>query len=320
MASTVIVVVTSEKFYWYPQGFPRLDNVELLAAYSVGVLSFLATVRRYRLDHVSGAIVGSTVFSLVVEGSVTPVMYEDGPLPILALYFLGWHGVFSVVVGWYGFRHLAIHGRRLQLAGAATAYGALVGLWSTIYWLPSQIAGMRADDDVVWDAGRWSTGKFGVYTIVVTAILVVAHRVLGAVWPEDWQISRIGSGVLVTVVVAGVLLWTVAVFYAPIKFVVFALMVRFLIVWSAPLERLEHIPPRRSLFESLAGPTSWRSVAPIACVAPAATATYAAVSVIDPPAAVLDIVYWTIVAATTVTGIAALWWAVRHRRMNLADH
>ena len=309
--TSIIVVVNSEKLYWYPQGIPDLGHLELIGFYAVGVVAFLAVVRRFALAGPAGVILGSAAFSLVVEGAVTPVMYEDGPLPLLTAYFLGWHGVLSVGLVWFGFRRLALDGRRRRLALAAGTYGAVIGLWSTVYWLPSQVDEMSADPVGMWDPGQWTIAKYGGYVTVMTGVLLVSHWAIGHVWPIGWRLGRTGAWVLTTMVALGVGVWTIAIPYAPAKF----LGVAWLFVTLIRRTRREPVgTPALSVLETLAGRARFRDVAPLAALAPAAIGVYAIVYVLDPSTVVLDAIYWWTVMATLLGGVGAVVWAVRNRR------
>ncbi len=311
LLSTVIVVINSEKFYWYPQGFPGFDHVELIAFYVVGMLAFFATVRRFGLNGLDGVVLGAAAFSLVVEGAVTPVMYEDGPLPLLAIYFLGWHGVLSLGLVWYGFRRLALDRQHRILAACSLAYGAFIGLWSTVYWLPSQIADLSADPEGGWDVGQWSVGKYSLYVGLMSSVLFAAHWLIGHVWPTEWRMGRRGSWMLIGIVGLGVAAWTVAVPFAPIKFLVLAWLIRFLVIKS---QRSDGGTSELTVFESLAGCVRVRDVAPILLIAPAAVTVYGAMYLLGPSTTVLDAIYWSVVAATVVAGAGAVVWSFRRRR------
>ena len=131
--SSVIVVVSSEKYYWYPSGFSGIAFVELVRFYSLAVAATLWVIERYKVESASSLVLASGVFALGVEGIITPVLYEDGPVPALA-HFFAWHGLASVGFCWYLARKLALSGRRARLALGSTLYGASWGLWSTTYW------------------------------------------------------------------------------------------------------------------------------------------------------------------------------------------
>ena len=46
------------------------------------------------LHHV---ILGGAIFAFLVEGVMIPIIYADGPLPVFAALFVGWHGLLAVV-------------------------------------------------------------------------------------------------------------------------------------------------------------------------------------------------------------------------------
>ena len=54
-----------------------------------------------------------------------------------------------------------------------------------------------------WDHGQWPTFKFAMYAAVFTVLLMVAHRLIGFVWPRDWKTTRRWTIATVVVLLLG---------------------------------------------------------------------------------------------------------------------
>lgn len=306
--SGAIVVIPSEKYYWYPQGFSTLAFVELVGFYCVGVAATLLAIDRFRVAGFRGVALASAVFALAVEGIITPVVYEDGPLPVMALYFLGWHGVFSFVFGWYAVRRLALQGRSLLLGLAVGLQGAIWGVWSTSYWRPESIAEMReenASGEGVWDPGQWSVSKFAVYALTATAVFVAAHWLLGYVWQTDWAITKRWRRFLWFLLAAGLGLMTIVVPWAPLKLAALG----YPVLWL--LRRYRDRSPGGSVFTELSGTIPAINLVPALVGGPVAIAAYWAMTVIDPSIEVLDTIFWAIVFATLGAGVGLVIFVAR---------
>ncbi len=126
----MILVVWSEKMYWYLPGY---TFVELVIFYSFPTMMLLWAIGRFRVSNTAALALTADLFTLAVEGIITPVVYEDGPLPIVGLYLYAWHGGLSVMFGWYIIRKWALAHRRVALGVASLGMGAVWGLWSTTY-------------------------------------------------------------------------------------------------------------------------------------------------------------------------------------------
>ncbi len=314
LLSSAIVVVSSEKFYWYPQGFSASGFVELVLFYSLGIMAAFLAISRYRIHNLSGVVLASGIYALVVEGIVTPVLYEDGVLPLLALYFFAWHGLISFMFCWYLARRWAISNQRKRLALWSTVYGVFWGIWSVTYWLPDSIADMQADlaaGDGTWDPGQWPVAKFSLYAITFTAVLMAAHWLLGFVWPTDWHPTKrwtVGIGGLL---LAGMALITFAIPWAPLKLGALGWIL------VIALRRASGSTDARSIFASMAGRASFGQLAPLVMLAAGAITAYSVLSLVNPSDSVLRAIYWSTVSlqiASGATASAVLFVRVRSHR------
>lgn len=315
LLSASIVVVSSEKFYWYPQGFSALVFAELAAFYALPVAGTLWVVERFKVVGVWRLVLASGLFALGVEGIITPVLYEDGPLPLLALYFFAWHGILSLVFCRYLARKWALAGRRANLAAGSALYGAVWGLWSVTYWRTESIEELEAENaagEANWDPGQWSVPKFALYAATFTIVLIVAHWLLGFVWPKSWQTTRrwnLATGLLLA---AGLAIMTVAIPWAPLKlgFLGWLILRR--------LRKSNTMPDDATLFDELQGRATPSQLAPLALLAPTAVAAYGSIAALDPSSAVLDGIYGGTVTVQIIAGLIIV--VIAFRRTKPAPH
>ncbi|MDX2465985.1 MAG: hypothetical protein QNL12_01625, partial [Acidimicrobiia bacterium] len=134
--SAVTMVIASERVYWYVGGISAESVLGIGLFYMVPAVAALWALGSGPSQRLHQLILGGAVFAFVVEGVLTPVIYEDGPLPIMAALFVGWHGLFSFVGSWYLTRRWLLDRRRGIIVGAGAAMGVYWGLWSLIYRLP----------------------------------------------------------------------------------------------------------------------------------------------------------------------------------------
>jgi hypothetical protein len=263
-------------------------------------------IDRYSVRTFRQMAAASLAYALVTEGIITPVIYGDGPLPVLAVYFAGWHSGLAVLFLWYGVRRLALRSQRARLAWSALVVGVAWGLWSTVYWRASAIADMRreaAAGEAVWDAGQWPTGKFAVHAFAVTAAVILAHRLLGGVWQERFATTRRWVRVVVVLLLAGLGVMTVVVFFAPLKLAALAWVVLRL-VRARPTEQ---IGP--GLLAQMTGQVLLADLVPLLIMPAAAVGAYGSMAAVDPSDSALGVG----VAVTLLAGVLVIVSASRSR-------
>lgn len=298
-------MVASEKMYWYTGAYTATALFELTLFYSLAVMALLYAMDRYSVDTDGRLVLAAGIFALVTEGIITPVVYEDGPLPVIFLYFLGWHGLISVVFVWHTVHRWSLLGHRRRLALWSGVLGVAWGVWSTNYWRAETIAEQAAEnaEGESWDVGQWAVPKFTLFAFGFTALLIGCHWLLGFVWPQRWNPSRgwtIATGVAL---VAWLALWTVALPYAPLKFLAFAGS----LVWLLHRSR----PPADSatLLARNSGRVPLVNLSPLVCLPSGAVASYALMTGLDVDDEVLGSIYWILVGATVSGGTLAAVWA-----------
>jgi len=188
LVSTAVMVFFSEKAFWYPQGYPI---VELVLFYAAPVYGVIWAIERFRVKRLSTLVLVAALYAFLVEGVLTPVMFEGGPLdPIMPSYFIGWHGLMGVLFGWYFVRRWLVNGRFIPLLIGSTLFGVLWGSWSITYWLPETFVDFT-------NPGQWPTWEYGLYALTFTLMLMGGHWLLGrGVWLTEFRLGKWEKGLL----------------------------------------------------------------------------------------------------------------------------
>lgn len=77
LLSSTIMVFFSEKSFWYIQGYAI---VELVLFYAVPVAACLWVIDFFQVQRLSGVVLVGGLFGFLVEGILTPILYEAGLL------------------------------------------------------------------------------------------------------------------------------------------------------------------------------------------------------------------------------------------------
>ncbi len=252
------------------------------------------------------AVLAGALFAFLLEGVITPVLYESAPLPVLPAYFAGWHGVGSIVVIWYGLRRFLLAGGTVAVAACSVLAGLVFGLWSLSWWLPESAEPSMSEEG--WEVGRWSVGRFGLYALVFTGILAAGHLLVGHVWQRSFPPTRLGVATVGLGLAVFAVPTVIAVPWAPLY-----LGALLALVWFG--FRRRSCPCSPTLLETLAGTFPARRLWPLALLPASAVGLYAAASALEPPDALLEVVVLTgVPIATGAVGAAALVVAFRERR------
>ena len=309
--SAFIMVIGSEKMYWYIQGIGNGgDTAILVTFYMIPVLVGLWFVARGGTT-LAGMVLAGAAFGWIVEGVITPELYSDGPIgPFFPGYFAGWHGLLSLVTLWYLFRRWAVAGDRRTLGRVAAGLGVFWGWWSMTYWLPETIK----DPELIemgFDVGVWPADKFAVYALAVGSGLTLAHWLIGYVWPERWVPTRrwtaisVGLILVVSIPVLASVPWGVLKLGALLG----------LVSWASRGRR----PDEATVFPSLTGRPPFANVAPMLIMPLAAAVTYAIALAIRPSDAVVSVLsFWIPTTTIAFGGAVGVVWAVRRRRRETA--
>lgn len=189
LLSTAVMVFFSEKAFWFPQGYPI---VELLLFYAAPIYCVMWGIEQFRVSQLPTVVLVAALYAFLVEGVLTPVMFESGPLdPIMPSYFVGWHGLLSVVFGWYWVRRWLVNGRLSRLLLSSTLFGLLWGAWSITYWLPETFVDFH-------NPGRWPTWEYGLHALTFTLLLMAGHWLLGrGGWMKSFKLGKWEKGFLI---------------------------------------------------------------------------------------------------------------------------
>jgi hypothetical protein len=293
--STAVFVFFSEKAYWYPQGYAFWG---LLPFYGMPAFASLWSIAYFRVHRLPALVLVAALFSFLVEGVLTPVLYEDGLFsPIMPAYFIGWHGLLSVIFGWYLLRRWLVAGRWLYLLAGSVGFGLLWGVWALTYWLPQQGAEFAA-------GGAWPTTDFALHALTFTLMLMVAHWLLGqGAWLSCFSPSRVEIGIVVAIL--AFFFVTLALPSAPLG--IFKLLVLLTAVFlPLSLNRRREAPG--SILPTLIGPAPWRGLALLQTMPLTATAVYALASVRQPTTeTLLAILEITPLLQAAVGALVFLW-------------
>ena len=213
--SSLAMVTASERVYWYLGG-ASFDSIFAVAGFymlpTVASLWALGSGPSSRLHQV---VLGGAVFGFVVEGVLTPVIYEDGPLPIMAALFVGWHGLVALVGFWYLTRKWLLEKRLRPLAIGSAIDGAYWGVWSIVYTTASAVEDFEEPFAVM------EPNEFAGYALVVGITFAAAHWLLGFVWPHQFAPGKWGRRSIVVLLFGYASLAVLpAVPWAPLKFAV----------------------------------------------------------------------------------------------------
>ncbi len=296
--SSTVLVMASERVYWYWAGLGVESLLSIGGFYLLPTLAMLWAVTLTPARRLHQVVLAGAVFAFVVEGVLTSVVYTDGPLPVLAALFVGWHGMLSVVAFWYLAHLWLVTGNLRRLAVGSALVGAGWGLWAAVASL--------ADPPSEFPAATVLTpGGFAVYAFGVGATLAAAHWLLGFVWPAEWRPGRRATAGLAFVTVAYLAVNVVpAVPWAPLKLTVLVGATAWL------LRRSHRHADGPTVLAALAGRVRLRDTAVLLALPAVASAVYALAATVASTTA-LTVSYWALVAGQVVVGAVAYGWAAR---------
>ena len=199
-----IVHLASERAYWMytPVWFTEhlLATVEVTLVYTAALGATLWCFARARWQGFHQVVLAGALFGWLVEGVITPVMYQGGPFRLdLPALFVTWHGMVAFVAFFYLPRRLALDGRTRLLAAVASGVGLVWGGWAVTAWLPDSDQVMEWTTDAIWPL-RTDPAEFAVFAAVLVLLLALAHVMADRLWPgAEYRPGRgvaVWSGVL----------------------------------------------------------------------------------------------------------------------------
>ena len=298
LLSAAVLLVFSEKLYWYVTGYSVLD---LLVGYFFPAFVLLWMVDTFRVRRLAPLFLAAAVFGFAAEGMLTNTLYEGGPLAWFSVSYtpLAWHAPLSVVFGWWWLRRELVSGQMRRVALGCAAVGLLWGLWALAWWLPENVA----DPTLLAQGarlGRWPVADFALHAFTFTGLLALAHGLLGR---GGWRASFRPSRIEVALVAGGLLLFFGTLVlpsypWAPL---------RLLVLVGGAIGAL-YVNKRRELpgstLSDLVGPIPAQRLLALAAMPAAAVTVYAIAGVVEPSANVITV----ITAFGLVLGTAVLGW------------
>jgi len=298
--SAVIVTMASERVYWYWAGLNVGSIVEISLFYLIPVTGALWALAHTKATRVHQVVLGGAFFAFLVEGVLTPVIYSDGPLPIMAAMFVGWHGIVAFVGFWYLTRRWLLKGRTRLTAIAVAAFGVLWGIWAFV-------SAVGDATDIEGGAIVLEPSQFAVYALGVGATLAAAHWLIGFVWPTSWRPGKTSTVLVALLNVAYMAVAVVLIVpWAPLKLALLLGGTFWLMTKGRDTNRDE---PR--ILDKLAGRVRARDAAVLLLMPLAAAATYGVIWAIGISSAISGTVYGALVIAQVLGGAGAYIWAVR---------
>ena len=293
---TAVFVFFSEKMYWYPQGYAL---GALLLFYAVPVYACLWAIDALRVQTGAGMVLVAGLYAFLVEGVLTPVLYEGGVLdPVLPAYFVAWHGLLAFLFGWYLVRKWLLVGQWRWLLAGSVSVGLLWGSWAITYWLPETFSDFARP-------GQWPVADFALHAFTFTAMFMVAHGLLGrGGWVASFQPSRVEKWV-----VAALLLF----FFATLAFPAAPLgIVKLGVLCTAvflPLMLQKRTAAPGSILQTMAGPIQNRYLLILFVMPGMGTAVYALATSLPIPEDTLRLILELMPLAQGLVGAACFLWA-----------
>ena len=294
--STAVMVFFSEKTYWYPQGYAI---GELILFYAFPVYACLWAVDYFRVRRLSALILVAALFAFLVEGVLTPVIYEAGLLdPVMPAYFIGWHGLLSIVFGWYFVRRWLVGGQWQRLLIGSAVFGLFWGIWALTFWLPESFEEFA-------NPGQWPVADFGLHALTFTLMLIVGHWLLGqGGWQKQFKMGRVEKWVLATALVF---------FFATLAFpsALLGILKLALLVTAVflPLRANRQREPNGSLFTELTDTVQIRHLLPLLVMPVMATAVYGVAALFQLPEDSIRAIFELTPFAQSLIGAIVFVWA-----------
>ena len=300
-ACALVLVTVSEQVYWYWHGVGVGSLVELPLFYLVAALPALWLTQTLPARTVPQLVLISAMYAFLVEGVLTTVLYSDGPLPILAALFVGWHGLFAFVGGGY-FTHLwLVRGELRKLAISMLLVGFGWGAWAAA-------AGLADPPAAFPDAMPFSAPAFAWYAFRVTAVFALAHWLVGLLLPAAARSWRWRDFFAVSLPALAFFTLTVlpAVPWAPLKLGVLLAGTW----WLLQRSRASEPPDAAPLLERLTGRIRLRDTSVLFLAPATATASFALLTLLD-HLGLLAAIYWFFTAVQVAVGALAMVWTAR---------
>jgi hypothetical protein len=254
-------------------------------------------------------VLAGALYGWLVEGVVAATVYLAPPFSFIWT-GVAWHGLLTVVVGWWALPR-ALHRGGSRAVGWCALVGAVWGLWSVGWW------GAPPDDGQL--AAAPQLGSYVVFVAIVTGATAAGYGLMSAfsLRPDDLR-SR--TMTIATLVLLGV--WGLLVVVLPLPWAPLVLAPLLLLAWAS-MRRLDthasnEPPPEVASATPPLGfdpGVPWRQLGPFAALPATAVATYAVLAPFAPASTgsgPFYVVFVAVVGALSVAGAVALAWALWH--------
>ncbi len=302
----------------------------LLYALAAGVVA--RVLLRFPARTGPALVLAGALYGWLVEGVVAATVYLALPLSLVWT-GVAWHGLLTVVVGWFALPR-ALRAGGVRAVTWSAGVGIAWGLWSAAWW------GAPPDDGQV--AATPEPASYALFVVVVSAAAAAGYALLHAarLRPGDLRSRRAAAVALLMLGAWGVLVVVLALPWAPLL-----LGALVWLVWQS-LRRLDGGAPTSEVVGADGEPVApevgvgneagagtgaaadgdgtaavlgfdpgvpWRRLGPFAALPLAAIATYAALSRAAPDttgSGPFYVGFAGTVGLLTVAGSAALGWAL----------
>ncbi len=299
------MVFFSEKTFWHIQGYAI---VELVLFYAIPVGACIWIIDLFQVQRLSGVVLVGGLFGFLVEGILTPVVYEAGLFdPVMPAYFVGWHGLLSLVFGWYLIRKWLIEGKWKQLTLASTLFGFFWGIWSLNYRLPESIQEFESyvKAGEFWLPGAWAVRDFALFALVFTGMLMFGHWLLGRkIWQSKFSLNKWEIGLLVSVM--GFIYYFQVFPIVPLGILKLAVLIILVLI---PLSIQKQKRDRSCVLESLDGQIQFSQTLPLLVIPLAASLVYGLAALIQLPENLLRLSFQSIYTIQMLAGGGFFIWA-----------
>jgi hypothetical protein len=282
-----VFVYFSELLFWaLPQpGTGLAAMLPTWLAYSFLAYVFLALVAGFRVDKPPGVFLAGALFGWLTEGVLAQTLYDSFPLNI-SFTGLAWHGLLTVMVGWWALPRALRAPRPASALLAAALLGLGYGLWAIAWWVDSPPV-------------TATVPALAAYAFTATALLSLAYWATSRLdWrtfaPGRWE--RAGAGLLIALYFV-----FVTVPAQPLALVILPPLV--LVVVAALWRHRRRSPP---LTPAPRAPITLGRAALLLAVPAVATLVYALAAALGARVATSIVVY----GVTMPLGFAALAWAL----------
>ncbi len=271
-------------------------------AYSLVVGVVLRVARRFPVRGLPGLVILGALYGWLVEGVVAATVYQQLPFSLIWT-GVAWHGMLTVVVGWW------LLPKVLRLGGLrAWAMCAVIGLawgaWSVGWW---GAAPDQREDPVVP-----GLASYAVFVAIVSAAAILGYLLADRVPLRDGDL-RSRWGAIVSVAVLAV--WGAVMVLPSLPWAPLVLGPLLALAWFSLRRLSRHEPPagRTAIAAEWPAGVPLRRLGPLALVPVTAVALYAVLVPLDPGVrgeGPFFLVLLGAVIVLTLVGTVALLWSL----------